>query len=142
MFKVNLKSKKFLLLLTLLMVIFAIIIYFEKQSYINSKYKNFAVIDYKLEGKNYRLLVADNPQKWEQGLMFYRNLDGFSGMIFIFPDKAYRTFWNKNTLVDLQMIWLSDDRVVGKSALPSIDKSKEIVTVNSPAPVNKVIELL
>lgn len=106
-----------------------------------NKFKNFKIINYQLQNKDYKLLEADTPQKWERGLMYFRKLDGVDGMIFIFPDKESRTFWNKNTFMDLELLWLDDDKVVGKSSLLSIEKSKEVVTVSSPKEVNKVIEI-
>lgn len=103
-------------------------------------------MNYKLEGKTYNLLIAKTPQEWKKGLMdIYPaspSLRGANGMIFIFPDKTVRTFWNKNTYVDLDVYWLNDGKVVGESELPSIEKSREIVTVTSPSPVNKVIEII
>ena len=62
-------------------------------------------------------------------------------MIFLFPSLEVRSFWNKNTYMDLDVYWLAGDEVLGKSKLPSIEKSKEIVVVDSPAPANKVIEI-
>ncbi len=103
-------------------------------------YKDFQKIDYKLSGKSYKLLIADTPQKWEKGLMNFRKLDGVSGMIFLFPDKQYRSFWNKNTLMNLDLYWLDDDKILGRSYLPSIEISNGVVIVNSPVPANKVIE--
>ncbi len=98
--------------------------------------------NYQIENRNYCLLTATNQQEWEKGLMFVKKLDNADGMIFIFPDKQSRSFWNKNTLADLDLYWLVDDKVVGKSFLPSIEKSKEVVVVNSPKPVDKVVELV
>jgi len=108
---------------------------------VKTTYKDFKIISYSLNGKRLNLLVADTPQKWERGLMYYRKLQGVNGMIFIFPDEKLRTFWNKNTFMDLNLYWLDNDSIIGSSLLPSINKSKEIVTVNSQKPVNKVIEL-
>ncbi len=106
------------------------------------KNKNNSALDYKINGRNYRLLTATNQQQWEKGLMFVRKLDNTDGMIFLFPDRQYRTFWNKNTLMDLDLYWLNDDTVVGQSFLPSIEKSQQTVTVTSPEPINKVVELI
>ena len=132
----------FLLLLFVILVIMAILI--KKTNILShqNQYKDFRTINYQLSTTNYKLLVADTPEKWERGLMFFRKLKGVDGMIFLFPDKQPRTFWNKNTFIDLELSWINDDKIVGKSFLPSIEKSKEIVTVNSPSAVNKVIELL
>ncbi len=106
-----------------------------------NQYKDWQIISYRLENRNYRLLVANNSRQWERGLMDFKKLDGVDGMLFDFPDKGYRTFWNKNTYIDLNLYWLDDEKVVGTSDLPSIDKSGGITIVSSPAPVNKVIEL-
>ncbi len=114
---------------------------------VKNRYKNFEIINYKLRDPSislrtsYKLLVADNPEKWKKGLMNFRKLDGVDGMIFIFPDKQYRTFWNGDTFMNLDLYWIDGDKVVGKSFLPSIEKSKEIINVYSPKEVNKVVEL-
>jgi len=97
---------------------------------------------YSLNNKNYRLLIADTPEKREKGLMFVRNLRGIDGMIFIFNDKEIRSFWNKNTYLDLDLYWIDDEKAVGQSYLPSIEKSKKTIMVYSLVPVNKVIELV
>jgi len=99
------------------------------------------IINYDLDGKKYRLLVAKTPAEREKGLMFYRKLDDADGMIFLFDDKNYRTFWNKNTLMNLNIYWIADNKIIGKDFLPSVEKSKNIVTVSSPKPVDKVVEL-
>lgn len=96
-----------------------------------------------IEGKEYNLLVADTPKKQSLGLMNVtkEDLAPYDGMIFIDPVLSIKTFWNKNTIMPLELIWMHDDRVVGKSNLPSINESKEIVTVSSPEPANIVVEL-
>ncbi len=97
---------------------------------------------YKINNKNYCLLTANNQSEWERGLMFYKKPVDFDGMIFIFPEKQARSFWNKNTYVDLDLYWMNDEKVVSKSLLPSINKSKEIVTVGSEVKVNRVMEII
>jgi uncharacterized membrane protein (UPF0127 family) len=107
--------------------------------------KSQRLISYSLEGKTYKLLIAKMPFEYQKGLMFYRDkkeLKGADGMIFIFSDKNYRTFWNKNTFLDLEVYWIDGKKVVGKDFLPSIEKTKEIFTVSSPKPVDKVVELV
>ncbi len=104
--------------------------------------KNSKVINYKLEGKTYKLLVADTPELWEKGLMNVRKKNGFDGMIFIYPVYLQTSFWNKDTYVDLDIYWLQNDRVIGKDALLSIEKSSNIIRLKSPDKVNKVIEII
>ena len=104
---------------------------------------NYTIKEQVVDGKKVKLIVADTPDKWSQGLMYVRKpANGFDGMIFIFPDKDTRFFWNKNTLVDLKLYWLDGEKIIGTSDLPSIEKSISIVSVNSPGPADKVIEII
>lgn len=88
-----------------------------------------------------RLLVANTPEKHEKGLMGYRSLQGFDGMLFVYKDRAVRYFWNKNTYLELDLYWLDGRRVIGRSYLPSVE-SAGLVIVSSPGPVDRVVELL
>ncbi|MBI1863285.1 DUF192 domain-containing protein [Candidatus Microgenomates bacterium] len=95
----------------------------------------------KIEGRDYQLKTATNAAEWSRGLMFVKGKQDYDGMIFYFPDKSKRTFWNMNTLVDLDLLWMDGDRVIGKSPLPSVSKTKTVMTVSSPGPADRVVEL-
>ena len=132
--------KKFLFPLFILAVIIYYPLFFRNNNCLNKKAKF-----YQINSKNYCLLTASNQEQWGKGLMFYKSkkeLKGANGMIFIFPDKERRTFWNKNTYLDLDIYWMNDEKIVGKSYLPSILKSKEIFVVKSVGEVNKVVEIV
>jgi len=129
--------KKIFIFFILFLLLIGLFITLKKKQDSNNK----EAITYQLNNRNYRLFTAKNPQEWEKGLMYYRKLDEVDGMIFIFPSKQIRSFWNKNTLMDLDLYWLNNNDVIGKSYLPSIEKSKEIVIVSSPDKANRVIEL-
>ncbi len=99
-------------------------------------------VNLNVQGKSVKLLVADDAMEWTYGLMNRRSLKDADGMLFKFPDKQMRTFWNQNTLMDLTVVWMDGDRVIGTSELPSIEKSGQIVTVSSPGPADNVVELV
>jgi len=71
-------------IILLFLIIFLILFFLFKTK---SPCKNKEAILYKLENKNYCLLVADNNQEWAKGLMNYKKPVDFGGMIFIFPKK-------------------------------------------------------
>ena len=50
--------------------------------------------------------VADDDNERKTGLMYRDSLWEKSGMIFVFPDVGIHTFWMKNTLIPLDMIWI------------------------------------
>jgi uncharacterized membrane protein (UPF0127 family) len=58
------------------------------------------------------LELADTPQKRAFGLMNRTYLEGDSGMLFVFPDSQPLQFWMKDTLVSLDIIFLSSELVV------------------------------
>src|SRR3990167_6646648 len=112
--------------------------------WVSSK-KPSSFLNYNLNGKTYKLMTAKNSSEFQKGLMYYRSkkeLNGADGMIFIFPDKDYRSFWNENTYLDLDVYWIDGERVAGKDFLPSIEKSKEVVVIESKEKVDKVIEIV
>ena len=108
-----------------------------------SLWANYEIITKTIEGKKLRLVVADNYERRQRGLMNVRKpVKNFDGMIFIFAKKEIQTFWNMNTFEDLTLYWMEDDIITGTSDLPSIEKSKEIIRVSSPKPVNIVVEVI
>ena len=63
--------------------------------------------------------VSDNSLERTQGLMFRSSLDENKGMLFIFPESGLYSFWMKNTLIPLDIIW--------------INKNLEVVDIKSDA---------
>jgi uncharacterized membrane protein (UPF0127 family) len=111
----------------------------------NFDFSSYKTVSYRLLTDDYRLLLADTPEKWERGLMYVKNkedIGGLDGMIFIFPDSAVRTFWNKNTFSSLKLYWIDKGSVIGTSEMPSITQTKDISTFSSPSAADTVIEVI
>jgi len=54
-----------------------------------------------------RAEFAKTPEELQTGLMNRTSLDKNSGMLFIFPDETNRSFWMKDTLIPLDVIFIS-----------------------------------
>ena len=58
-------------------------------------------------GTEIKVEIASTPQQAERGLMFRQRLDDSSGMLFVFEKDDFRLFWMKNTLIDLDIIFIN-----------------------------------
>jgi len=60
--------------------------------------------------------IADNDYERQLGLMNRQSMEEMQGMLFIFPQERYQSFWMLNTLFSLDIIF--------------VNSSKEIVTIH------------
>lgn len=73
--------------------------------------------------------VVATPAQQAVGLMYRKELGAMAGMLFVFDRSTEHSFWMKNTILPLDMIFLGDDRkVVGivKDAVPFTTTSRTI----------------
>ncbi len=83
--------------------------------------------------------IADEPHERTIGLMNRESMDARSGMLFVFDTKQVINMWMKNTLISLDMIFVSEKGKVVTIAENTTPHSLEIVS--SLAPVSFVLEL-
>ena len=55
---------------------------------------------------------ADSPEKREKGLMYRSSLAEDEGMIFYFEQSGRQTFWMRNTLIPLTIIFVNEDLTI------------------------------
>ena len=68
---------------------------------------NTILIDNGVEEIKIKAEVVNTEEKKGRGLMFRESLDEDSGMFFTFDSGSYYTFWMKNTLIPLDIIFIS-----------------------------------
>jgi uncharacterized membrane protein (UPF0127 family) len=71
---------------------------------------NFEKNNLKLGPHKIMVEIADTDKKTQRGLMFRRHLKENEGMLFIFKDERHRSFWMKNTFIDLSIGFFSSKR--------------------------------
>jgi uncharacterized protein len=53
--------------------------------------------------------IADDDQERARGLMFRESLADDHGMLFDFPEPEYASFWMRNTIISLDIIFIGTD---------------------------------
>jgi hypothetical protein len=61
---------------------------------------------------NLQIERAESLAHQAKGLMYREKLDENAGMLFIFSNESKRTFWMKNTLISLDLIYISKDKKI------------------------------
>lgn len=71
-------------------------------------------VQIRLDNTPFNVWVMDTPSKIAEGMMFLTDKDikDNEGMIFVFPNAEERSFWMENTLIPLDIIFISPERRV------------------------------
>jgi uncharacterized membrane protein (UPF0127 family) len=77
--------------------------------------------------------VAATPETRTKGLMFRDSLGNREGMLFLFPQQQRLSFWMKNTLIPLDMVFVAADwTVVGVlENVPPLTETPRFIDGNS-----------
>lgn len=87
----------------------------------------------------FKIELALTPRQQAKGMMGRTFMQDDTGMLFVFNSIAIRSFWMKNTLIPLDMIFVARDGTINQvhdSAVPH-----NLTPVKSDAPAYAVLEL-
>jgi uncharacterized membrane protein (UPF0127 family) len=62
------------------------------------------------DGDSVAAELAVTPEEKAQGLMFRKKMDFNQGMLFIYEEEGFYSFWMKNMVIPLDFIWLDRER--------------------------------
>lgn len=88
---------------------------------------------------NFSVEVARTPEEQQHGLMGRTSLPPDGGMLFPFEPPKIATFWMKNTLIPLDMIFIRADGTIDRIAENTVPES--LAPVASGGEVKAVLEL-
>lgn len=85
--------------------------------------------------------TANDNEERLRGLMFREDLDEKRGMLFVFEDENNRTFWMKNTLIPLDIVFINKEfEIINiEYALPC--KKEPCALYKSKKPAKYVLEV-
>lgn len=87
--------------------------------------------------------VADEDEEKIKGLSDRKSLDKDDGMVFVFDEKGKHGFWMKNVNFPLDLIYISDNKVVDiiKNAEPKAQDATDLIIYEPREDANYVLEI-
>lgn len=85
--------------------------------------------------------IADNDYERQLGLMNRQSMEEMQGMLFIFPQERFQSFWMLNTLFSLDIIFVNSNKEIvtihknttplSEQSYPSTEPAQYVVEVNA-----------
>ncbi len=98
----------------------------------------------KVTGKTIKRIdieIADNEYERTQGLMYRSSMPDSAGMLFIFEHSQLRSFWMKNTIIPLDIIYFNENKEIvtihkyttpfSEASIFSYKRAQYVVEVNA-----------
>jgi uncharacterized protein len=89
---------------------------------------------------SFRVEVAADGPSQERGLMYRKQMAPDAGMLFDFHAPSMQTFWMKNTILPLDMIFIKQDGTISSIAPDAVPFSE--TSIPSAEPVRAVLEII
>lgn len=105
----------------------------------NVETEKLVIVTAKGDKRAFDVEIARKPEEQAYGLMNRTSMPKDHGMLFIFNGEAERSFWMKNTLIPLDMLFIRSDGVIHRihgSAIPN-----DLTPIFSQGPAVAVLEI-
>ncbi len=126
-----------LILISIVLVIVLLGFYLYQQSQVRDGLTKIRVGD-----AGVKVIVRDTVEGRRQGLSGFERLEDDQGMLFVFPVLGKYSFWMKGMKLDLDFVWIKDNKVVEITENVSAPREGGVpVKVQPSQAVNKVLEV-
>lgn len=85
--------------------------------------------------------IVRTPEEWSRGLSGRTSVPQGYGMLFVFPKADTYSFWMKDMLVPIDIVWLSDNGTIVGIEESVVSETYPGTTFEAPEPVRLVLEM-
>ena len=64
------------------------------------------------DSTSFDVSIPETPEEFQRGLMYVESMPDSEGMLFIFKKQGHKSFWMKNCLIPLDMIFMDENMTV------------------------------
>jgi uncharacterized membrane protein (UPF0127 family) len=97
-----------------------------------------------IKGTRFTVEVVDDDQSRAMGLMYRQSMADDAGMLFLFDDAQPRSFWMKNTLIPLDILYFDQNRrlvSISANTPPCKNTTSRCPSYPSKKPAQYVLEI-
>lgn len=94
-----------------------------------------------INGHTFSLYLAKTASEQEVGLAKYKSIAQNQGMLFLFERSDYYSFWMKNMRFPIDIIFISDDKVVDVFNDVPVSPNNNLPVYTTKTKADKVLEI-
>ena len=96
-----------------------------------------------INGRTFKVEVADTPEKREIGLSKKTSLANDQGMVFVFDKPDYYSFWMKEMQIPIDIIYINNNKVVSVygEVKPPTEENSPLPLYKPTVPADRVLEI-
>jgi len=95
----------------------------------------------KIDNHNFSLYLATTPKDRETGLAKFNKINVDQGMLFIFPEADYYSFWMKNMLFPIDIIFINQNKIVEIFENVPVSSKNPLPIYTGSTKANEVLEI-
>ena len=91
---------------------FLLLIFFTNSLVYAGSFNNIKILKSNGEFIDYKVEIMSNAADQQRGLMFREKLNSNEGMLFLFDKSKKASFWMKNTIISLDLIYIKENGLI------------------------------
>ena len=118
---------------------FLLLIFFINSLVYAGSFNNIKILKSNGEYIDYKVEIMSTPADQQRGLMFREKLNSNEGMLFLFDKSKKASFWMKNTIISLDLIYIKENGLI--DSIYQDLKPMDLKKIQSKSKVRAALEI-